>query len=104
MADGKPKLKGEMWFLVTDLPVFAVAGFWQQAKEGTGFAMVTFDPNKFVAPIHPKAMITVLLEADQDGWLNGTLKDVFRLHQPYGKTLMIVRGPVFPRRKLYAAN
>jgi len=29
LGDGKPPLKGEMWFSVPDQPVFAVAGFWQ---------------------------------------------------------------------------
>jgi putative SOS response-associated peptidase YedK len=44
MNDTKPPLKGEMWFSVTDQPVFAVAGFWQRTKEGNGFTMVTCDP------------------------------------------------------------
>ncbi len=52
-----------MWFSVTDQPIFAVAGFWQTIGDKPGFAMVTCDANELVAPIHPKAMITVLEEA-----------------------------------------
>ncbi len=54
LGDGKPPLKGEMWFSVTDQPVFAVAGFWQETQDGRSFAMVTCAPNRLVAPIHPK--------------------------------------------------
>ncbi len=98
LGDGKPKLKGEMWFQVTDQPVFAVAGFWQHTKEGTGFAMVTCDPNALVAPTHPKAMITILKPQDHDLWLTGSLDNVMALQQPYDAKTMTVRGPVFPTR------
>ncbi len=98
LGDGKPKLKGEMWFQVTDQPIFAVAGFWQHTKEGAGFAMVTCDPNALVAPIHPKAMITILRPEDHDRWLTGSLDDVTALQQPYADGQMTVRGPVFPTR------
>jgi hypothetical protein len=54
-----------MWFDVTDQPTFAVAGFWQPAKEASGFTIVTCDPNELVAPIHPKAMITILQAEDR---------------------------------------
>ena len=49
-----------MWFGVTDQPVFTIAGFWRQVGEKRYFAMVTCDANELVAPIHPKAMITIL--------------------------------------------
>ncbi|CAN5471877.1 SOS response-associated peptidase family protein [soil metagenome] len=98
LGDGKPPLKGEMWFEVTDQPVFAVAGFWQHTKEGKGFAMVTCDPNTLVAPIHPKAMITILVEADWDLWLHGSYDEIVGLQQPYPADRMTVRGPVFPTR------
>ena len=97
VGKGKP-LKGEMWFAVTDQPVFAVAGFWQQTTKGAGFTMVTCDPNELVAPIHPKAMITILHEADCDRWLRGNYDDVVALQQPYPAEKMTVRGPVFPTR------
>ncbi|RYY17875.1 MAG: DUF159 family protein, partial [Alphaproteobacteria bacterium] len=89
---------GEMWFDVPEQPVFAVAGFWQQTVKGAGFTMVTCDPNELVAPIHPKAMITILHEADWDRWLRGSYDDVVALQQPYPADKMTVRGPVFPTR------
>ena len=97
VGGGKP-LKGEMWFAVTDQPMFAVAGFWQADGQGSGFAMVTCDPNELVAPIHPKAMISVLEEADWDRWLSGGYDDVVALQRPYDAARMTVRGPVFPTR------
>lgn len=99
LGDGKPPLKGEMWFSVTDQPVFVVAGFWQPNKDGGGFAMVTCDANELVAPIHPKAMITILRPEDCDTWLRGSYEDVLRLQRPYDAGAMIVRGPVFPTRQ-----
>ena len=63
VGEGRP-LKGEMWFAVPAQPVFAVAGFWQRTAKGPGCTMVTCDPNELVAPIHPRAMITILHEAD----------------------------------------
>ena len=99
VGGGKP-LKGEMWFAVTDQPVFAIAGFCQATAKGSGFAMVTCDPNELVAPIHPKAMITVLEEADWDQWLTGSYDDVVGLQRPYDADRMTVRGPLFPTRQL----
>ena len=100
LGDGKPPLKGEMWFNVLDQDVFAVAGFWQRTVAGNGFAMVTCDANELVAPIHPKAMITILAEEDWDRWLTGSYDDVVALQQPYPADRMSVRGPVFPRRQI----
>ena len=96
-AKGKP-IKGEMWFQVTDQPLFAVAGFWQNTAKGHGFTMVTCDPNAKVAPIHPKAMITILHPDDWDTWLHGSYDDAVALQRPYPAELMTVRGPVFPTR------
>ncbi|MGY2734711.1 putative SOS response-associated peptidase YedK [Sphingomonas sp. UYP23] len=61
--------------------------------------MVTCDPNELVAPIHPKAMITVLKRADHERWLRGSYDDVVALQQPYPAERMVVRGPVFPTRR-----
>ena len=66
LADGKKPVKGEMWFQATDQPLFAVAGFWQHTAKGAGFAMVTCDANELVAPVHAKAMITILHADDQE--------------------------------------
>ncbi len=91
-------IKGEMWFAVTDQPIFAVAGFWQAIGDARGFAMVTCDANALVAPVHPKAMITILAPEDHDRWLTGSDDDVIALQQPYDPALMTLRGPVFPTR------
>lgn len=98
IGEGKP-IKGEMWFGVTDRPVFHVAGFWQRTIKGAGFTMVTCDPNELVAPVHPKAMITILHPDDQDTWLRGSYDDVVSLQRPYPADQMTIRGPVFPTRK-----
>lgn len=99
LRDGKPPLKGEMWFSVTDQPTFAVAGFWQHTREGQGFTMVTCDPNELVNPIHPKAMITILKPDDVETWLRGSYDEVVALQRPYDANDMVVRGPVFPTRR-----
>lgn len=98
LGDGRKPCKGEMWFAVADQPIFAVAGFWQRTAQGPGFTMVTCDPNALVASIHPKAMVTVLHEADWDGWLSCPLDEVVGYQRPYPAALMTVRGPVFPTR------
>jgi putative SOS response-associated peptidase YedK len=97
VGEGKP-IKGEMWFAVPAQPIFAIAGFWQMTAKGRSFAMVTCDPNELVAPIHPKAMVTILHEGDWDRWLRGSYGDVVALQQPYPADQMTVRGPVFPTR------
>jgi putative SOS response-associated peptidase YedK len=61
--------------------------------------MVTCDPNELVAPIHPKAMITILPEGDWDTWLHGSYDQVVALQRPYPADLMTVRGPEFPTRQ-----
>lgn len=99
LGDGKPALKGEMWFSVIDQPVAAIGGFWQRTKDGNGFTMVTCDPNELVGPIHPKAMITILDPADVDTWLRGSYDEVVALQRPYPAERMTVRGPVFPTRR-----
>ncbi len=88
-----------MQLQVTDQPMFAVAGFLQHTKEGTWFAMVTCDPNELVAPIHPKAMITILKPEDHGRWIPRSLDDVIELQRPYADCEMTVRGPTFPTRE-----
>lgn len=97
-GDGKKPVKGEMWFQITDQPIFAVAGFWQRTVGGNGFTMVTCDANELVEPIHPKAMITVLERTDWDLWLRGSYDEIVRLQRPYPADRMTVRGPEFPTR------
>ena len=98
LRDGKKPIRGEMWFAVLEQPMFAIAGFWQHTVKGPGCTMVTCDPNELVGPIHPKAMVTILHEADWDRWLGGSHDDVMTLQRPYPANLMTVRGPVFPKR------
>lgn len=98
VGEGKP-VKGEMWFAVPTQPIFAIAGFWQHTVKGRGFTMVTCNPNELVAPIHPKAMVTILHEANWDRWLKGTHDDVVALQRPFPADEMTVRGPVFPTRE-----
>ncbi|PNU05363.1 SOS response-associated peptidase family protein [Novosphingobium guangzhouense] len=99
LGDGKPPLKGEMWFSVTDQPVFAVAGFWQGTGGGNGFTMVTCNANSLVEPIHPKAMVTILDPDDIDIWLRGSYDAIRLLQRPFEAEKMTVLGPVFPTRK-----
>ena len=56
----KPPLNGEMWSQVTDQPLFAAAGIWQQTAASAGYTMVACDPSELVAPIYPKAKIAIL--------------------------------------------
>jgi len=99
LGDGKPPCKGEMWFSRVDQPVFAIAGFWQPLKDGAkGFTMVTCDANELVAPIHPKAMVTILESTDYETWLRGAYDEIVSLQRPFPAERMTVRGPVFPTR------
>lgn len=98
LGDGKALLKGEMWFSLIDQPTFAVAGFWQPTAVGNAFAMVTCDANELVAPIHPKAMVTILEPDAVTAWLQGSYEEIAGLQRPYDAAKMSVRGPVFPTR------
>jgi hypothetical protein len=95
LGDGGP-IKGEMWLNVKDQPIFAIAGFWRQLGEDRTFAMVTCNPNELVAPIHPKAMITILAPEDHERWLTCPGDEVLALPRPYSADRMTAWGPVFP--------
>ena len=99
LGDGKKPAKGEMWFAVTDQPMFAVGGFWQRTVNGRGFTTVTCEANELVAPVHPKAMITILEPGDYDTWLRGSYEEVVALQRPYPASAMTVLGPIFPTRQ-----
>lgn len=99
LGDGKKPIKGEMWFRVPAQPIFAVAGFWQRLGDAGHFTMVTCDANALVAPIHPKAMLTILHPDDWERWLSCPYDDVLALQRPYPAEEMRVRGPVFPTRE-----
>jgi putative SOS response-associated peptidase YedK len=61
--------------------------------------MVTCDANELVAPIHPKAMITILRSGDHERWLKGSYDDVLAMQRPYPADQTTTRGPVFPTRE-----
>jgi putative SOS response-associated peptidase YedK len=42
------------------------------------------------APIHPKAIITILDPADIDTWLRGSYDDIVSLQKPYDPAKMTV--------------
>lgn len=90
--------------VANDQPVLRVAGFWQAMSDKVGFAMVTCDPNELVAPIHPKAMITILHRDEWDRWLTASYQDAVALQQPYPADRTTVRGPVFLTRTKGAAD
>lgn len=92
-------IKGEMWFSVTDQPIFAVAGLWQTIGDQRCFAMLTCEANDLVRPIHPKGMVTVLATEDQERWMTGDYDEALALQRPYSAERMNVEGPVFPTRK-----
>jgi len=98
LGDGKKPIKGEMWFAVPDQPVFAIAGFWQEIVGERFFAMVTCDANELVAPIHPKAMVTIVDPENYDHWLTCDYDEALTLQRPYPAERMTVRGPDFPTR------
>ena len=58
----------------------------------------TCDPNELVAPIHPKAMITILEPEEHETWLRGSYESIVALQRPFPADRMTVRGPVFPTR------
>jgi putative SOS response-associated peptidase YedK len=98
-VEGGGARKGAMWFAVQDQPVFGVAGLWQETGDRPGFAMVTCEANELVAPVHPKAMMVILAEADWEAWLTGSYDEIIALQKPYPAHLMTVRGPLFATGK-----
>ena len=52
-----------------------------------------------VAPIQPKAMITILEPTDHERWLRSSYDEVVAPQRPYAAERMSVRGPVFPTRE-----
>ena len=95
-ADGKLPLH---WFDVPSRAIVSFAGVWRPTEQGAVFAFLTCAPNPLVAPIHPKAMITVLAPDDHERWLRGSYHEVVALQRPYPADRMTVRGPVFPTRR-----
>lgn len=91
---------GNAWFkLTTDQAAF-FAGIWvpewrsiRKLKDGETtddlFAFLTCEPNRVVAPIHPKAMPVILTEpSDLQAWLSEPWSDVKILQRPLSDELL----------------
>ena len=86
-ATGK---KRAHWFSIPSRPVFAFAGIWRKVEDVPHFAFLTTVANALVAPIHPKAMLVILDEADYDRWLTADWPEAARLVAPYPSQFMAV--------------
>jgi len=82
---------------------FFFAGIWREWQGDVGtikapnvglhrlFAILTTEPNGTVAPIHDKAMLVLLMTAqDVDVWLNGTLGEALKLQRPQPDDALII--------------
>jgi putative SOS response-associated peptidase YedK len=83
--------------------LFFFAGIWRPWKGARGtkahpavgdhllFSFLTTEPNKAVAPVHPKAMSVMLLDKEvRETWLNGTTEDALALQRPAPNTALKV--------------
>jgi len=90
-ADRKAPSDLHWWFSVADSPIAAFAGVWKHDEhEGDVFSFLTTEPNALVAPKHPKAMPVILMPADYERWLHGTIDDVLALQAPFPSQLMTI--------------
>lgn len=80
---GEKGAKTKVWFEVTDQEVFAFAGIWRPAEDGTRMAFLTCEPNQLVGAVHPKAMPVILRSDDYDAWLSGGYDEAVSLARPY---------------------
>lgn len=86
--------KVPVWFALNEnRPLAFFAGLWtnwtstRKVSEGEVnadlFGFLTCEPNKVVAPIHPKAMPVILTRSEEfDLWMNGTTEDALSLQRP----------------------
>lgn len=86
--------KVPVWFALNEnRPLAFFAGVWtnwtstRKVSEGEVkadlFGFLTCEPNKVVAPIHPKAMPVILTRSEEfDLWMNGTTEDALSLQRP----------------------
>ncbi|WP_130323162.1 hypothetical protein [Sphingomonas sp. BK036] len=61
----------------------AIAGFYRQVGDHRHLTMKTLDGNELVAPIHPKAAITILRPNDHVPWMTGEYDDVLTSDRLY---------------------
>ena len=85
---GAAGAKRQHWFSVPSQPIFAFAGIFRQGEDWPTFAFLTTEPNRLVAPIHPKAMPVILHPEDQDRWLTADWSEAQKLVAPYPSQLM----------------
>ena len=90
---GATGAKRQVWFSVTDLPVFAFAGCWRPVKdEPPHFAFLTCEPNETVGAVHPKAMPVLLTPDDAETWLTGDWNAARALARPFPDARMTAEG------------
>jgi putative SOS response-associated peptidase YedK len=103
-ADTKPR-KTPTWFALDESrPLVAFAGIWTtwHGTRGTKanpvegehqlYGFLTCEANAIVAPIHPKAMPTILTTAEEcETWLSAPMEEALKLQRPLaGDALRIV--------------
>lgn len=95
-----------IWFALDETrPLAFFAGIWtswtsvRKLKEGETtndlFGFLTTEPNKVVAPIHPKAMPVILTEPDQwEAWMTLPTEEALTLQAPLpdGPLKIVARG------------
>lgn len=83
-------------------PLFFFAGIWtrwhgkRKAREEAGdhevYGFLTCDPNAIVRPIHPKAMLVVLTEADEiETWMTAPWEVARELQRPLEDRMLVVQ-------------
>jgi putative SOS response-associated peptidase YedK len=80
--------KSKVWFGHAEQPLFAFAGIWRPAGDGSFMAFLTCEPNKIVGAVHPKAMPVMLDPADYSRWLDDDHAEACGLAVPYSDERM----------------
>lgn len=86
--DTLTKRKNKVWFGHREVAVFAFAGIWRPADDGSVMAFLTCEPNRIVGAVHPKAMPVMLDPQDFGRWLDGPHEDACALALPYSDARM----------------
>jgi putative SOS response-associated peptidase YedK len=101
------ELRLPRWFRRADGLPFFFAGIWRtwtgdrgtRAKPNVGehtlFSFLTTEPNRVVAPIHPKAMPVLLLDNDAiERWLTAANDDALALQKPAPDGALVLLPPI----------